>query len=133
MVRHTFCGAVLVFKGKILLVKEERSKHWGLPRTIPWHGETEHQTAIRAIKSETGLTVELVPDFRHAAHFHYRAGSERIDNDTVYFLAEAPTDKIPRETESGTQCKWFIPHKILDANVFPEVIPTVEAALEKEI
>ncbi|MEK6849926.1 MAG: NUDIX domain-containing protein [Nanoarchaeota archaeon] len=133
MPKYVSCGVMLFFRSKVLLVKEERSKHWGFPKSRFNEGETEQEAALRGVKDVTGLTVELIPDFRFVSKYHYRAGSERVDQEIILFMAEAPTDKIPGITEAGTFCKWFLPHKTVDATTFTEVVPALENALKKEI
>ena len=52
-------------------------------------GETEQDTAIREVKEETGLDVELLDGFRQVdEHFLAREGRPNDKKTNVYFLAE---------------------------------------------
>ena len=57
------CGAIVFhrFKDgiKVLLVKNRNGKYWSFPKGHVEKGESEHQTAAREIKEETGLEVRL--------------------------------------------------------------------------
>ena len=61
------CGAV-VFNGKgedrsVLLIRNRRSAHWGFPKGHIEPGETQHETAIRETKEETGLDISILDGF----------------------------------------------------------------------
>ena len=52
-------SAVIVEDGKVLLIKREDFEVWALPGGTVESGETTAQAAIREVKEETGLDVEL--------------------------------------------------------------------------
>ena len=63
------CGAIIIHKTnkdnyKVLLVKNHNGRYWSFPKGHVEKGETEEETAIREIKEETGLDVEIVDSFR---------------------------------------------------------------------
>jgi 8-oxo-dGTP pyrophosphatase MutT (NUDIX family) len=85
------CGAVIyrvTEKGeiRILLVKNRNGKCWTFPKGHIESGESEEQTALREIKEETGLSVEIIPGFRKIST--YRPFG-RIKKTAVFFLAES--------------------------------------------
>ena len=57
------CGAVVFYNGKsntrILLVKNNNGRYWSFPKGHIEIGETEKETAVREIKEETSLEVEI--------------------------------------------------------------------------
>ena len=61
----------------------------GFPKGHIEAGETEQETALREVKEETGLDVELIGDFRQTdEHFLAREGRPNDKKTNVYFLAE---------------------------------------------
>ncbi|MFA5652123.1 MAG: NUDIX domain-containing protein [Candidatus Paceibacterota bacterium] len=63
-------GAIPIFKDqneyKILIVKNTKGKHWGLPKGTHEKGETPLETATRELREETGIEgykIELEPSF----------------------------------------------------------------------
>ena len=68
------CGAIIIYKAnennhKVLLVKNHNGRYWSFPKGHVEKGETEQQTAIREIKEETGLDVEIVDSFREVSDY----------------------------------------------------------------
>ena len=53
------CGAV-IFDGDKVLVIQQVKGHWGFPKGHVENGETEIETALREIKEETNLDVEII-------------------------------------------------------------------------
>ncbi len=56
------CGAAIIEKSKILLVKRRRSpeaNHWGLPGGKVEPGERVEDAVLREINEELGLTIQL--------------------------------------------------------------------------
>ena len=61
----------------------------GFPKGHMEPGESERGTAIREVKEETGLDVELIDGFRQTdEHFLAREGRPNDKKINVYFLAE---------------------------------------------
>ena len=57
------CGCIILNENKVLLVKHNDG-HWGFPKGHVEKDETELQTAIREVKEETNLDVEIQEDKR---------------------------------------------------------------------
>ena len=84
------CGAVVytVEDGVIkYLLVEEKSGCLSFPKGHMEEGETEIETALREIKEETDLEVQLCTDFRAVEQYDL---SEKpgVTKQVVYFLAE---------------------------------------------
>ncbi len=122
------CSAIILCKGKVLMMKQPRSKIWMFPKGPVLAGETEEQTTMREIKNETGLDIEIVPGFREMIHYTYRDRSERVDKDTVFFVARATSLKT--KGEEGVMFKWFHPHKAFEIIMFDEVKEVLLEALK---
>src|SRR3989338_11594961 len=63
---HQTVGVFIIDKGRILLLKQGRSPFWLLPGGHIEDGEIPHETAVREVREETGLSVEILekPDER---------------------------------------------------------------------
>ena len=53
------CGCIIIKDKKVLLVYEKNRNFWGFPKGHMEDGETEIETALREVKEEVGLDVEI--------------------------------------------------------------------------
>ena len=53
------CGCIIIKNKKVLLVYEKNRNFWGFPKGHMEDGETEIETALREVKEEVGLDVEI--------------------------------------------------------------------------
>ncbi len=90
------CGAVVytVSKQKIkfLLVKQKNG-YYGFPKGHVEGDETEHETARREIKEETGLDVSFVENFKECDEYDIPA-KEETRKTVIYFLANYSKQKV---------------------------------------
>ena len=98
------CGAVVYCqKGNeiMYLLACERSGYWVFPKGHMEAGESEHDTALREVKEETGLDVTFVEGFRMLdEHNLAREGRPNTIKQTVYFLAKFENQMfVPQEAE----------------------------------
>jgi len=98
------CGAVVYCqednKIKYLLVCEHGG-FWVFPKGHMEAGESEHETAMREVKEETGLDVTFIEGFRvKDEHDLAREGRPNTIKQTIYFLAKYENQiLIPQESE----------------------------------
>lgn len=102
------CGAVVYHKTsqddvKVLLVKNHNGKCWTFPKGHVEKNETEQQTAIREIKEETGLDVQIEPDFRQTSI--YRPFG-KIKKKVVFFLAKADESIVSMQQSEIDYYLW---------------------------
>ena len=95
------CGAIVYKKEnnnlKFLLVHQHNG-HYSFPKGHVEEKETEIDTALREIKEETNLEVEIDSNFRH--QITYLVESKNVMKDAVYFVATPITfDLISQEGE----------------------------------
>ena len=113
MKKEKSCGAVLFTQGengRRYLVIQSINGHYTMCKGHVEGSETEHETAIREIREETGLEVEFVENFRHVITYSPYVGCTK---DVVFFLA--------RVTGGVLTCQ---PEEVKQANFLP-----VDAAL----
>ena len=86
------CGAVVFTResGEVkYVIVREKEGFCSFPKGHMEAGETEHETALREIREETGLSVRFVDGFRtEDSHPHIREGRPDVMKQIVYFLAE---------------------------------------------
>ena len=101
------CGGIIFYTGKnnvkILLVKNNNGRYWSFPKGHIEAGETEEQTAIREIKEETGLDVEIKEGFKEVSDY---CPFGKIRKHVVFFLAQAFTDKVSMQEEEIAEYMW---------------------------
>ena len=87
MKKEKSCGAVLFTDRdgtRRYLVIQSVNGHHTLCKGHVEGNETEHETAVREIREETGLEVDFVENFRHVITYSPYAGCTK---DVVFFLA----------------------------------------------
>ena len=96
------CGCIILNEGKVLLVKHNVG-HWGFPKGHMEKDETELQTAIREIKEETNLDVEIQEEKRYIDEYY---SSEDTFKQVVYFLATCKNMNTQKQEEEIAQIEW---------------------------
>ena len=101
------CGAVIFRRhsGNVeyLLVKNKKGNNWGFPKGHMELYEDERQTAIREVKEETGLNVELMDGFRTISEYHPKG---RIVKQVIFFVAEMTGENIVIQTSEIERFIW---------------------------
>ena len=101
------CGAVVFRKYhgyiELLLIKHVVGGHWSFPKGHVEAGETEEQTALREIKEETGIDVELITTFREVVSYSPKRDTTK---DVIYFLGKAKNFQYTPQEEEIAQIKW---------------------------
>ncbi len=104
------CGAV-IFDGDKILVIQQVKGHWGFPKGHVEEGETEVETAIREIKEETNLDVEIDETHRYVEHY---SPEEGIEKDVVFFIAKKTGGEVKVQEEEVKETKWLLPNEAMD-------------------
>ena len=108
MKKEKSCGALVYLeKGsqtKLLVLKHKYGGHWSFPKGHVEPEESEFQTALREVKEETGLSIELVDGFRETVEYRPKPN---ISKQVVYFLGKASTDRVVRQEEEISEIRWL--------------------------
>lgn len=70
------CGCIIIGDEKVLLVKQTKG-HWGFLKGHVEADETEVETAIREVKEETNVDVEVEGNKRYTMRYVTDKGKER--------------------------------------------------------
>ena len=112
MVKVKKAGCIVISnksRGKVLLIYRHKHKDCSFPKGHVEAGETLESCAIREVKEETGLDVEIMGDF---ASFEYIDSSERevICN---YYIALS-LDDAKAIAEKNCSIEWVAIDKVKD-------------------
>ena len=102
------CGAVVYNQIddeiKYLVIKNRRSSHWSFPKGHVERGESLEDTAKREVLEETGVHIDLIPDFITESEYTIQG---RVEKTVNIFLASTKDDKITIQEEEIDDYKWL--------------------------
>ena len=104
------CGAV-IFDGDKVLVIQQVKGHWGFPKGHVEDGETEVETALREIKEETNLDVEINENYRYIERY---SPKEDVEKDVVFFVANKICGEIKVQEEEVVATEWLSPRDAVE-------------------
>ena len=97
MKKEKSCGAVIVNDNNQVLLVKQTLGHYGFPKGHVEDGETEEETAIREVKEETNIDIEIIKKDKFMITYNV---SDTISKDVIYFIAKPLSFKaVPQETE----------------------------------
>ena len=101
------CGAIVIYRDgsryKILLVRNHNGRNYSFPKGHVEKGETEQETAIREVKEETGLSIEIIDSFREVADY---CPFGKIRKRVVFFMAQTMSNKVTVQREEIDSYMW---------------------------
>lgn len=107
MAKEKSCGALVYRRHRgviqMLVLRHRMGGHWSFPKGHVEGDETEVQTALREVREETGLAVELAEGFRERVAYSPRPG---ISKEVVYFLGFAQDSRTRRQEEEISEIRW---------------------------
>ena len=104
MKKEKSCGAIIYNnENKVLIVKHNEG-HWDFPKGHMEKGEDEYQTAIREVKEETSVDIELYKNNRYTINY---SPKEDVDKTVVFFLAKSKSDILKKQDSEIANIGWF--------------------------
>ena len=98
------CGCIVLNNENQVLLIHHNKGHWDFPKGHVEEGETEVQTAIREVKEETGIDVEVNEKYRYTTKYSPKEG---VIKEVVFFLATNISDNKKAQLEEVSEVKWI--------------------------
>ena len=108
-----------------LIVFEQFSQCWSLPKGHMEAGETEVETALRELWEETGLAAELQEEKRAVIEYPISAVSRK---QVIVFLGKVSSDPVPRPGEIEG-FRWVKAEQLKDY-LFPDTVESCASLLK---
>ena len=128
MKREKSCGAVIFRennRSRDYLILTSTLGHTTLCKGHVEGDETEHETAVREIREETGLTVDFVDGFREVITYAPKPG---VTKDVVFFLARLRGGEPVCQPEEVADIRFLPLGEALDALTHPSDRDTLQKA-----
>ena len=97
------CGCIIIEKDKVLLIQQIEG-HWGFPKGHVEVNETEIETAIREVKEETNLDVEINENKRYTMEYTTDKGTLK---QVVLFIAKKTRGNEKYQESEIKSMKWM--------------------------
>ncbi len=100
------CGGVIYKEQneeKYFLVVHMQMGHWTFPKGHVEPNETEEETAVREIKEETNIDVELLSGFRKTTEYSPRPNAIK---EVVYFIGRPVSEEISCQMSEVQEARW---------------------------
>lgn len=105
---ETSCGAVVYrdIKGEVryLLIKNNRSAHWGFPKGHVEMNETKKETAYREVLEETGLHINILDNFECISKYKIR---DKIEKKVSIFVGTTKDTSTVIQVEEIEDYIWL--------------------------
>lgn len=101
------CGAVVFINNggepEFLVIQQNINIYWGYPKGHMIEGETEEETALREVKEETGLEVDILSGFKHRIEYKPRPD---IAKEVIFFLGKAKGKNVIIDKSEIQSYQW---------------------------
>ena len=103
MIKEKSCGAIVIDNDCVLLVK---------------HNAGHVSSAIREVKEETGLDVEVDTNYRYTTNYSPKPG---VSKDVIFFLGKVVGGEIKPQVEEVSEVKFVPLDEALDMIHFDDM------------
>lgn len=126
MKQEKSCGCIVFDGEKILLVKQTQG-HWGIPKGHVEENETEYETAIREVKEETNIDVEIEGESRYTENYVTDKG---VQKEVVYFIAKKIGGSVAAQEAEIKEIEWLNPKDALERVTYDDTRNLLKKALQ---
>ncbi|HZP96942.1 MAG TPA: NUDIX hydrolase [Candidatus Limnocylindria bacterium] len=137
-VRNATAAGGVVMRGagdrlEVVLASRESDHTWVFPKGTPDPGETIEQTALREVREETGLDVEIVRPVG-TTEYWFAVPGERVHKVVHFFLMRAVGGDVSRHDHEYDHVRWVgVPEarRLLSFDTYREVLDRAVAAAQE--
>ena len=104
MKQEKSCGCIVMNENNEILLVHSNLGHWGFPKGHMEEGETEIETAVREVKEETNIDVDINEKYRYVQKY---SPKEEVMKEVVLFLAKNITNHKEAQLEEISEVKWL--------------------------
>lgn len=115
MEQEKSCGEIVINKNNKILLVHHNAGHWDFPKGHIENGETEEQTAIREVKEECNIDIEIISDTYFTNTYSPKTN---VIKDVHYFIAKATSTKIINQQIEVSEAKWVDIEDVMDVLTF---------------
>ena len=90
---------------EVVVAGRESDKTWVFPKGTPDRGESVEETALREVREETGLDVDIVAPLG-AIDYWFAVPGERVHKFVHFFLMRARGGDVSRHDHEYDHVKW---------------------------
>lgn len=119
-------GCVIIENNKILLIKHQKG-HWGFPKGHMEKDETPMQTAIREVKEETNIDVEILSKKEYTEIYTTQEG---VNRKVVFFIAKKIGGKLKPQESEVEIVKWFNFEEAMQTLTYEEAKQTLKEVIK---
>ncbi len=128
MKQEKSCGAIVIDNEKVLVVKHNAG-HVSFPKGHMEKGETEKETAIREVKEETGIDIEVDTNYRYTISYSPKEG---VMKDVVFFLGKATGGELKPQEKEVSKVE-FIPFNEVESSITHDDVKELFRQVLKDI
>lgn len=129
---RSYGAVVLNEKNEFLLIRHRYGGHWDFPKGHKEKGETDRETALREVREETGLTLEIGEERIFQSAYSPKDGVDKV---VQFFVGRGVGDVVVQEKEI-TDFGYFTYEEALEKITYDtskEVLRQVKAYLDSRI
>ena len=90
----------------LLHAKTTADEFWSFPKGHMEQDETPEQTAVREVKEETNLDVELKTGFNEEKKWFFKSKGKTIFKKAIFFVAKAKKGQA-KVSHEHLECEWL--------------------------
>ena len=116
MKREFSAGGIVVNNGKVLLIKnaalrDPKKAYWGFPKGHIDKGEKSEEAAVREVREETGLDVEMVKKLGDSRYVFTNKAGQKVFKIVVYFLFKYISGELKPQELEILELSWYEPEE----------------------